>query len=116
MSIWLITSVLLADDQTLLGATVGEVHEETHAVITPVRLMQTSEIVAMIKAGKTVKAIWPGEETDLWWDVQVVPATDGGETVDTITQGYEDDRTIAQLWTVEQLTAAAGSKAKSQLQ
>jgi hypothetical protein len=66
MSIWLITSVLLAEDKTLLGATVGEVNEKTHAVITPVRLMETAEILALVKAGKTVKAIWPGEETDLW--------------------------------------------------
>jgi hypothetical protein len=116
MSIWLITSVLLADDKTLLGATVAEINETTHALITPVRLMETAEIVAMVKVGKTVKAIWPGEQTDLWWDVQVVPATNGGETVETIAQGNADDRTIAQLWTVEELTAAASPKVNSQLQ
>jgi hypothetical protein len=116
MSIWLITSVLLADDKTLLGATVGEVHEKTHAVLTAVRLMETAEIVAMIKAGKTVKAIYPGERKDILLDVQLVPAAYGGETIETVSRGSVDDRTMAQLWTLEELVAASSPKVKSQLQ
>lgn len=114
MRIWLITSVLLADDgQTLLAATVGEVDEKTHRVLSPIRLKQTPEIVAMIKSGKKVQAIWPAEEGDLMWDVQIVPAPGGGETIETITEGYEDDRTMAQLWTVDDLAAAATAKSKA---
>lgn len=107
MNLYLLTSTMHSISGDLIAGTVGQIDPDTRAVLATATLLEAPAILKLLKDGHRLWAIYPDEEGDLIWDVEIVRNTSGVETLETVRRPTGKYRTLAELWTVDELLALA---------